>query len=108
MTDRSYSSEEERIDASEVEETQESPESRQLEQATHEPEALVEASRGYEEAEQIESSVAELVQEADVSGQGEAARIEDPPPPPDGRDEISATPITLPEPALDDEPPTPP
>ncbi len=98
MTDRSFSPEEERLDTSEIEETQESPESRQLEQATHEPEALVEATRGYEEAEQIESSVAELVQEADVSHRDDIAWDDEPQPPPDRQAEISVLPVPVPSP----------
>jgi hypothetical protein len=61
---------------------------RGLEEATHEPEAHVEATQEYQQAENIEASVIELIEEA-----GEPA-------PSDGaKDEISGLPVPIPKPA---------
>ena len=98
MSERDFSQEEESIEAGEVQESAESPEARELDQATQEPEAHIEATRGFEEAEQIEASVTDLVEGGD-----QVAIDDDPPNPPQGSEEISATPITLPGQSVEDE-----
>jgi hypothetical protein len=102
MSEREYSDNEDRTEASEVQESQETPETRQLEEATHEPEAHVEATQEYQEAEKIEASVTGLIEEVEAPAPSEGAKEEIstlPVPIPSPADEISATPLPLPDPA---------
>ncbi|MEJ2487484.1 MAG: hypothetical protein P8Y68_17310 [Anaerolineales bacterium] len=98
MSERDFSQEDENLEAGEIQESTETPEVRELDQATQEPEAHVEATRGFEEAEQIEASVTDLVEE-----EAHIAIEDDPTTSPQGSEEISATPITLPGQSVEDE-----
>ena len=131
MSERDYSQEEERTEASELNETKESPEARELEQATQEPAAHVEATRDHQEAEVIEASVTALIDEAstapidppggnidpieqtDIPGTHEGAAAAESGGDPEGdeatpinlpgpQDEISATPINTPGTTMED------
>ena len=86
MSEKDFLQEEGPTESNDAQERAPITDSRELDKATHEPEALVESTRGFEEAEQIETSVTELM---------------------DSQDKISATPIPLPSQSLEDEGATP-
>jgi hypothetical protein len=82
-------------------------EAERTQEVVEQPQAVVERERPVEESEEIEKEVVEAVEAADSS----AARSEDevsatpitlPDPPKDQGDEVSATPITLPDPPSDE------
>ena len=75
MSEREFS-QEENVESGETQEAREAPEARALEQATTEPEAHVETTRDFQEAEEIETVVVELVENVELESAEESLQAE--------------------------------